>query len=118
MPGYWVGFAWLYKTSMSKNYTFYKHSAWLRGWLCLAFEGFYSGYILSTCCYPYGGGARTICAHVIRHKRKSDTRVLAVAVLCSLDRVLAGGTVFPLPLFSGGGNDGSSHNVRIDGRHL
>ena len=81
MPGYWVGFAWLYKTSILKSDTFYKHSAWLRGWLCLAFEGFYNGSILPTFCYPHGGGARTICAHVILHKHKSDTRILAVAVL-------------------------------------
>ena len=119
MPGYWVGFAWLYKTSISKSDTFYKHSAWLRGWLCLAFEGFYNGSVLSTFCFPQGGGARTNCAHVIIHKRKSDTLVLAVAVVVVVEHlalviVVSGGTVFPLPLFSGGGNGGSSRNARID----
>ena len=120
MPGYWVGFAWLYKTSISKSDTFYKHSAWLRGWLCLAFEGFYNGSVLSTFCFPQGGGARTNCAHVIIHKRKSDTLVLAVTVVfvehLALVIMVSGGTVFPLPLFSGGGNDGSSQHAQIDER--
>ena len=102
---------------MLRSDTFYKHSAWLWGWLCLAFEGFYSGAVLYTFYFPHRGAL----AQVVSMLCYTSVTVTHACLTSSfdfctkfgyVDRVGAGGTVFPRPLFSGGGNGGSSRNAK------